>query len=316
MTEGRLAVVAVGGNSLITSNAQRSVPDQFDAAAVSMRYVADMVQAGWRVVLTHGNGPQVGFILRRSELALHELHPVPMDYAVADTQGAIGYMFQKALLNEFSARGMQRSVATVVTQVRVDEDDAAFSDPAKPIGSFMDEATARKREAELGWRVKEDAGRGWRWVVPSPMPREIIELDSIRALCTSGCLVVACGGGGIPVVRRSGGKLRGVEAVIDKDHVSALLAEQLGADLFLISTAVPQVMINFNKPNERALARVTLAEVRELNAQGHFAKGSMQPKIVAMMRFLEGGGAAGLITDPENIGRALDGETGTHFVSG
>ncbi|RLT51854.1 MAG: carbamate kinase, partial [Chloroflexi bacterium] len=171
MAEARLAVVAVGGNSLITSNAQRSVPDQFDAAAVSMRYVADMVEAGWRVVLTHGNGPQVGFILRRSELALHELHPVPMDYAVADTQGAIGYMFQKALLNEFSARKMQRAVATIVTQVRVDEDDPAFADPAKPIGSFMDEATARKREAELGWRVKEDAGRGWRWVVPSPMPR-------------------------------------------------------------------------------------------------------------------------------------------------
>ncbi|RLT43465.1 MAG: carbamate kinase, partial [Chloroflexi bacterium] len=222
MAEARLAVVAVGGNSLITSNAQRSVPDQFDAAAVSMRYVADMVEAGWRVVLTHGNGPQVGFILRRSELALHELHPVPMDYAVADTQGAIGYMFQKALLNEFSARKMQRAVATIVTQVRVDEDDPAFADPAKPIGSFMDEATARKREAELGWRVKEDAGRGWRWVVPSPMPREIIELESIRALSQGGCLVVACGGGGIPVVRRTGGKLRGVEAVIDKDHVSAL----------------------------------------------------------------------------------------------
>ena len=179
-----------------------------------------------------------------------------------------------------------------------------------------DEATARKREAELGWRVKEDAGRGWRWVVPSPMPREIIELESIRSLSQSGCLVVACGGGGIPVVRRAGGKLRGVEAVIDKDHVSALLAEQLGADLFLISTAVPQVLVNFNKPDQRALARVTLAEVHALNNQGHFAKGSMQPKIVAMMHFLERGGRAGLITDPVNIGRALAGETGTHFVPG
>ena len=311
----KVAVVAVGGNSLIKDKDHRTVPDQYEASAETMSHIAGMIEAGWDVVITHGNGPQVGFILRRAELALHELHPVPLDSCGADTQGAIGYMFQKALYNEFQHRGIHKQAATVVTQVLVDRGDSAFENPSKPIGSFMDEPTAIQRSEADGWVVVEDAGRGWRRVVPSPIPIRIVEKDAIQSLINQGFVVVAVGGGGIPVVEGHHGELIGVEAVIDKDFASALLAIDIQADLFLISTAVEQVALNFNKPNQQWLDKMTLAEAKQYLDEGHFAKGSMKPKIEAIIGYLEQGGKKALITNPENIGRALKGETGTLIVS-
>ena len=308
------AVVAVGGNALIADRNHKTVADQFEAAGVAMGYIADMISAGWNVVITHGNGPQVGYILRRSELSLDELHPVPMDYAGADTQGAIGYMFQKALRNELHQRGIQREIVSVVTQVRVERQDPAFADPSKPIGSFMDEGLAEQRALKLGWMVREDAGRGWRRVVPSPRPVEVIELAAIRTLAQMGFVVVACGGGGIPVIEKENGNLLGVEAVIDKDHSSSLLARQLNADLFLITTSVEKVALYYGESGQRWLARVTLTEVMDYYAAGHFPAGSMGPKITAMIDYLSDGGQRGLITNPANIGRALAGEAGTVLV--
>ena len=310
----KVAVVAVGGNSLIKDESRRRVQDQYEAAVESMHHIADMIQAGWEVVITHGNGPQVGFILRRSELSRHELHEVPLDSCGADTQGAIGYMFQKALHNEFRRRGLKKEAVTVVTQVLVDKSDPAFQNPSKPIGSFMDEATAGQKRAAEGWNVVEDAGRGWRRVVASPLPRQIVEREAIVDLIRAGFTVVAVGGGGIPVVTDDVGDLIGSEAVIDKDYASGLLANSIGADLFVISTAVEKVAIHFNKPNQRWLDRMTLDEARKYYAEGHFAKGSMGPKIQAVIWYLERGGQQALITNPENIGRALRGETGTWIV--
>ena len=314
MISGKTALVAVGGNSLIADPKKKTVDDQYVAAQASMHHIADMIEAGWNVVISHGNGPQVGFILRRSELALHELHPVWMDYAVADTQGAIGYMFQRALRNEFVRRELNKQAVTVVTQVLVDTNDPAFANPTKPIGSFMDEETARKWASQFGWVVVEDAGRGWRRVVPSPIPREILEKDVILTLIREGYVVVACGGGGIPVFVKSDGDLRGVEAVIDKDYASSLLAQSLDVDLFLIATAVDQVAINFKKPDQRWIDQMTVAEAEQYIAEGHFAKGSMEPKVDSIIQYLKHGGKMGLITTPWNIARALKEETGTRIV--
>ncbi len=279
-----------------------------------MRHIAGMIEAGWDVIVTHGNGPQVGFILRRSELSKHELHEVPLDYCGADSQGAIGYMFQQALYNEFTQRNIHKQAATVVTQVEVDRNDPAFAAPTKPIGSFMDESMAQERAEQEGWVVVEDAGRGWRRVVPSPLPIRIVQQDAIRSLIGSGFIVIAVGGGGIPVVQDETGQLSGVEAVIDKDFASALLASEISADLFLISTAVPQIALNYNQPNQQWIDTMTLAEAEAYMEQGHFAKGSMQPKVQAIINYLEAGGKEALVTDPDNIERALAGETGTRIV--
>ena len=311
MTQKKVAVVAVGGNSLIKDEAHKTIPDQYAAAQESMRHIVDMIAQGWEVVVTHGNGPQVGFILRRSELARHELHEVSLDYCGADTQGAIGYMFQQALYNEFLRRGMRKQAASVVTQTLVDRNDPAFSKPSKPIGSFMDEAMAKDRASNENWTVVEDAGRGWRRVVASPQPKRIVEADAIRALIRAGFVVVGVGGGGIPVVEDEKGNLVGVEAVIDKDFGSSLLASMIGADLFLISTAVEKVALHYNKPNQQWLDRINLEQARRYQAEGHFAKGSMGPKIEAIIAFLERGGKQALITNPVNIGKALAGTTGT-----
>jgi carbamate kinase len=317
----RTAVVAVGGNSLIVDATHQSIPDQYRAAATTAHHIAEMVLEGWNVVVTHGSGPQVGFILRRSEIAIAEVPPVPMDYAAADLQGAIGYMFQRALGNEFRRRGTPRRAATVITQVLVDPADPAFADPLKPIGSYMDEPTARARADELGWIVKEDAGRGFRRVVPSPLPQGIVEIQEIDHLVKAGYVVIACGGGGIPVWRDPEGDLQGVEAVIDKDLASAMLARELDADLLLISTGVPKVAIAFGRPEQRWLDRITRAQARAYLAAGEFAEGSMAPKIRAIIGYLERPGQLdrkarqGLITDPQNIGRALRGETGTTIIA-
>ena len=314
MSDKKVAVVAVGGNSLIKDKAHQTIPDQYAAASESMQHIAGMIEAGWDVVITHGNGPQVGFILRRAELALHELHMVPLDYCGADTQGAIGYMFQRSLYNEFLQRGMSKQAVTVVTQVLVDKEDPAFKAPSKPIGSFMDEETAMVKQNDEGWAVVEDSGRGWRRVVPSPLPKRIIQVDAIRALVEDGFVVVGVGGGGIPVVEDGSGGLIGIEAVIDKDFASGLLANDISADLLLITTAVEKVALNFNTPDEEWLDQMTLSDAKRYLDEGHFAKGSMMPKIQAVVKFLEQGGSQALITDPENIGRALLGETGTMIV--
>ncbi len=308
------AVVAVGGNSLIVDDQHQSIPDQVKAATTTSHYVADMVEAGWTVVLTHGNGPQVGFILRRSGIAKGVVPEVPVDYADADTQGAIGYMFQRALYNEFQRRKLKRKVVAVVTQVLVDPGDPAFRSPTKPIGAHMTEDVAKSLADDLGWVVREDAGRGWRRVVASPMPQQIIEHDIIEALIDLGYIVIACGGGGIPVLRDAQGDLQGLEAVIDKDFASSLLARDLGAELFVVSTGVEKVAIDFGKPTQRWLERITLAEARKYLADGQFPKGSMGPKIEAINSFLEGGGTRAMITNPPNLGRALSGATGTHIV--
>jgi carbamate kinase len=307
----KLAVVAVGGNALIRDGAHQSIPDQYEAAAMTAYHVANMIEAGWNVVLTHGSGPQVGFILRRSELSIEEVPPVPMDYAGADLQGAIGYMFDRALRNEFRRRGIRREPVAVVTQTLVDRQDPAFADPAKPIGAHMEEATARRIAAVQGWTIKADAGRGWRRVVPSPRPKAIVELEVIRALARDGYIVIACGGGGIPVVEDEDGTLRGTEAVIDKDLASSLLARDIDADLLLIATAVARVAVDFGKPTQRWLDHITLLEAKRLYAEQQFAPGSMGPKIRAMIEFLEGGGRRGLITSAENIIAALSGTAGT-----
>jgi carbamate kinase len=313
----KLAVVAVGGNSLITDKKHPDVPHQWDAVRETCRHLADMIEDGWTLVVTHGNGPQVGYILRRNELAAHEVHPTPLDVIGADTQGSIGYMLQQALRNELNSRGIDKPVVSVVTQVLVDQEDPGFKNPSKPIGGFLEEADARKFEAE-GWQVVEDAGRGWRRVVASPIPLEVVEQDAIQTLTDAGNIVIAVGGGGIPVVQNKKGELRelsGVYAVIDKDRATALLAKELDADLLLISTAVEKVALNFGKPDEKWLDSMTLAEAKQYLAEGtHFAPGSMAPKIEAVINFLENGGKKALITDPANIARALRGETGTFIV--
>lgn len=314
----RTAVVAIGGNSLIKDEKRRSVEDQYEAARETTLHIADMIEAGWEVAIGHGNGPQVGFALRRSEIAAKTegLHEVPLDVCVADTQGAIGFHLQQTLQNELFCRKIKKPVATVVTQVLVDAHDPAFANPTKPIGGFMTEEEALRRKTELGWNVVEDAGRGWRRVVASPLPKEIVEFESVQALINAGVAVVTVGGGGIPVVDRGEGQYAGIAAVIDKDFASSLLARNIGADLFLISTAVEKVAINWGKPDQKWLDRLTLAEAKGYLADGkHFAKGSMAPKIQAIIWYLETGGTHAIITNPENIGRALRGETGTHFLA-
>jgi carbamate kinase len=307
------AVVAIGGNSLIKDKNHQTVPDQFDAARETCAHIASMIEQGWRVVITHGNGPQVGFILLRSELAKKKLHTVPLDSCGAETQGELGYMIQQCLHNEFRRRGIRSQVATVVTQTLVKKHDPAFKRPSKPIGRFYRKAEAEKFRNERGWKIIEDSGRGWRRVVPSPMPVHIIEQDVIRSLIRRGVVVVAVGGGGIPVIEERG-KLKGIEAVIDKDYASALLAIGLKADLFLISTAVEKVALNFGKPDQKFLDRMTLSEAKEYHKQGHFPAGSMGPKMQAIISYLENGGKEALITNPENVERALRGETGTHIT--
>jgi carbamate kinase len=314
--EKKVAVVAIGGNSLIKSKEQQTVEDQYEAAKETAGHLVDMIEKGWDIAVGHGNGPQVGFILRRSEIAhrVEGLHELPLDVCGADSQGAIGYALQQNLLNELTKRGINKTAATVVTQVRVDPDDPAFDDPAKPIGTFMDQEEAEKRQKEMGWNVVEDAGRGYRRVVASPLPEEIMELEAIKALISSGTITITVGGGGIPVIQTDQG-IQGTAAVIDKDFASAFLANEINADLLLISTAVEKVALNFGKPDQEWIDEMTVEEAKGYLEEGtHFAKGSMEPKIRAIVRFLEDGGKQAIVTNPENIGRALKGETGTHIV--
>jgi len=305
-------VVALGGNALIEDPHHVSIPAQYQAARRTARNLGPLLAKGYNVAIVHGNGPQVGFILRRAELSLGELHDVPLDSCVADSQGAIGYNIQMAMKNETGVGG--RNTVTVVTQVLVDRTDPAFLNPVKPIGGFMDEKKARGRGKLDGWVVKEDAGRGWRRVVPSPEPIEIIELDVIRSLVESGVITIAAGGGGIPVVLNDNGEFEGVEAVIDKDKAASLLARSLNADKFVILTAVPKVCVDFGKSTQRELDVLSVSKARALAAEGQFSPGSMLPKIQALADFVQATGREGLISDPLHLRAALNGAEGTRIV--
>ena len=307
-------VIAIGGNSLIKDAQHMSVPDQYAAVVETARHITDLLEHRYCIVITHGNGPQVGFILLRSEHSRGLLHQVPLDSIVADTQGALGYQMQQALENEFRRCGLKKAVATVVTQTLVDRNDPAFVKPTKPIGQFYTHEQAEDRMRVEKWTMVEDAGRGWRRVVASPKPVRIIESEVVRHLVKDGCVVVAAGGGGIPVVADENGILTGVPAVIDKDLASALLAHQIGADMLVISTAVEKVCLNFGKPNQRALDSMTVAEAKQYIADGHFPPGSMLPKVQACIQFIEAGGREALITCPEALSGALDGHTGTRVL--
>lgn len=313
----KIAVIAIGGNSLIKDKAHQTVEDQYQAAKETTFHIADMIEAGWDVAIGHGNGPQVGFILRRSEIAhkVEGMHELSLDVCGADSQGAIGYALQQTLQNELYRRSIKKPVATLITQVLVDKNDPAFLKPSKPIGSFMDEPEAKKRASELGWSVVEDAGRGWRRVVASPLPKEVVELDSVQALVNAGGVVITVGGGGIPVIDQGDGQYVGTAAVIDKDFASSLLAQLINADLLLISTAVEKIALNFGKPNQEWIGQMSLSQAKEYLDEGtHFAPGSMAPKIKAIIWFLENGGKQAIVTNPENIGKALRGETGTRIL--
>ncbi|HEY3313181.1 MAG TPA: carbamate kinase [Anaerolineales bacterium] len=318
MSRKKLAVIAIGGNSLIVDERHVSVESQYVAAKETAMHIADMIEQGWEVAIGHGNGPQVGFILRRSEIAskYEGMHEVPLDVCGADSQGAIGYALQQNLQNILYQRGIKKKVVTVITQTLVDKGDSAFQKPTKPIGGFMTKEEAERRQREQGWTVVEDAGRGYRRVVASPLPKEIVELETVETLLDKGIVTITVGGGGIPVIDPGDGNYEGIAAVIDKDYASSLLARNIKADLFVISTAVEKVAINFGKPEQKWLDKMTLSEAKAYLAEGtHFAKGSMAPKIQAIIWFLESNpDGKALITNPANIGRALKGETGTWIV--
>lgn len=315
--DNKLAVIAIGGNSLIADKEHQSVEDQYSAICVTARHIVDLIEDGYSVVVTHGNGPQVGFILRRSEIAeeLAGMHAVPLVSCGADTQGAIGYQIQQAMDNEFKERGLDKNAVTVVTQVEVDKNDPAFVTPSKPIGTFYsNEQVETIKKEHPDWNLVSDAGRGYRRVVASPKPKNIVEKKAINTLIGAGFNVIAVGGGGIPVIKDDNGKYTGVDAVIDKDFATSLLAAELNADLLIISTGVPQVALNFNTPEEKRLETVTLSEIKQYMKEGHFAPGSMLPKIEAVVSFIEKGGKKAIITDPEHIKEAVAGKTGTHIV--
>jgi carbamate kinase len=312
----KLAVVAIGGNSLIRDKHHLQVEDQYRQIKKTDRHIADIIEAGYEVVITHGNGPQVGFIMRRSEIAYesHGIHMVPLVSCVADTQGAIGYQIQQAMSNEFQKRNIKKEAVTIVTQVKVSEDDPALANPTKPIGRFFsDDKIDQIRKDNPEWVMVNDAGRGYRRVVPSPYPLEIVEEATIRNLAEHGSCVIAVGGGGIPVIEKDG-ELTGVDAVIDKDFATALLALNLKAELLIISTGVDRVCLNFGKENEKKLAHITIDEADQYIKEGHFAAGSMLPKVKAILTFLKGGGTKAIITKPDNLKRSLTGKCGTHIA--
>ena len=319
----KTAIVAIGGNSLISDSKHQTVEDQYVAICETARHIADLVQEGYNVVVSHGNGPQVGFILRRSDIAAEvaHMHHVPLVSCDADTQGAIGYQIQQALDNEFKKRGLKekgkiKSAVTIVTQVAVDRNDPAFKKPSKPIGSFYTEEQAKDIMKQYpSWALASDAGRGFRRMVASPKPLEIIELEPIRILINSGFCIIAVGGGGIPVFKNSDGTMEGVDAVIDKDFASSLLASNLKADVLIISTGVEKVCLNYGKSEQKTLDKITIADAKKYMTEGHFAPGSMLPKIQAAIQFIENGGSKAIITSPEFLGKAVAGKSGTHIVA-
>ncbi len=310
---GDLSVIACGGNALIDPSLPPTVENQFAVTSRAMSPVADLIVRGERLVLTHGNGPQVGFMQLRSELASDEIHEVPLDSLVADTQGAIGYMIQRALREELRSRDVSAEVLSVVTEVLVDRNDRAFEEPTKPIGRFYDAEEAEQLTNSRGWDMVEDSFRGYRRVVSSPSPVRVVQLPTIRRLVDDGVIVVACGGGGIPVHRTTDGRIEGLEAVVDKDRASALLAVRLGARRLVITTEVDCVYRDFRKPTQQCLLRTNIDEVRELAKEGQFPPGSMRPKIEAAIFFLRRGGHEVIICRPESLLDAFAGKAGTRI---
>ena len=313
----RAAVIAIGGNALIQDGERGTIAEQFENARATARRIAALVADGWRVVVTHGNGPQVGFILLRSELMSDDA-PVPrlsLDMAVADSVGGVGYIIGNSMANELGKRGLADRVACILTQTVVDPADPAFQHPTKPIGPAYSAAEAEQHQREAGWTMIEDAGRGYRRVVASPRPLKIVEAGAIRALVEAGYVVIGCGGGGIPVVEAEPGVYRGVEAVIDKDFASALLAASLGVPIFVVSTGVEKVAIRFRQPDQRFLDRMSLSEAHQYLAAGEFPEGSMGPKIRAAVEFITRGGKEVIITSPTHLEEAMAGRTGTHIFS-
>ncbi len=310
-------VIAIGGNSLILDKQHLEVEDQYKAVCETARHIVELVKMNYNVVVTHGNGPQVGFILRRSEIAeeVEHMHPVPLVSIDADTQGAIGYQIQQALQNEMKSQGLNRQAVTVVTQVEVDPKDPAFLRPSKPVGTFYtQEQMEIIRNIHPNWSMVEDSGRGYRRVVPSPHPKDIIEIDAIRTLLSHNHVVIAAGGGGIPVVRNTNGYLEGINAVIDKDHASSMLAKCLGAKNFIVSTAVDYVCTNFGLPHEEIIKTMTVARAKILMMDNQFGQGSMLPKIEACINFVESTGHDAVITSPKQLGQAIQGNAGTRII--
>jgi carbamate kinase len=310
-----IVLVAMGGHAFMQPGESGTIEEHERNAARIAGLLMTLVERDYHLCITHGNGPQVGNLLLQQELAGPAGGPpLPLDVLVAMTEGSLGYMLQQALLNELRKRQQKRYVVTVVTQVVVDEQDPAFHEPSKPIGPFLTREEADRRRDSLGWKVKEDAGRGWRRLVPSPLPRRVVQRHMIRDAVRQGHIVIACGGGGIPVESKPDGQYGGLEAVVDKDLTSSVLATDVGAALLVILTAVPQVCAHFGTPQQRPLGAVTLEEIEKLQAEGHFPPGSMGPKIEAVVRFLRAGGRRALVTNPESLPLAIDGRAGTHFV--
>jgi carbamate kinase len=308
-------LVAMGGHAFI-ARGERGTHEEHAANADRIAaLLMTLVERNYDLVVTHGNGPQVGNLLLQQEAAGGDVPASPLDVLVAMTEGSLGYYLQQALLNELRAKEIRRYVVTAVTQVLVDGDDPAFRDPTKPIGPFLSQEEAERRRAELGWKVREDAaGRGWRRLVPSPRPQRVVQRDMIREGARSGHIVVACGGGGIPIIRDAGDRFVGIEAVIDKDLTSSVLASNIGATLLIILTDVPQVLVHFGKPEQRPIGAVTLEEIERYHADGHFPAGSMGPKIEAVIQFLRSGGSRALITNPDSLPEAIEGRAGSHFI--
>ncbi|MFH1727206.1 MAG: carbamate kinase [Pseudomonadota bacterium] len=310
-----LVVVALGGHAFMGKGEKATCEVYEKNADLICKQLMVLIERGYNIVITHGNGPQVGNLLLKNEISRDQVEPMPLDVLVADTEGSLGYTLQQAMLNNLIERKLKRYVVTFITQVLVNKDDPSFQNPTKPVGPFITKEDAEKRKAELGWDVAEDAGkRGWRRVVASPKPIKVIQHKSIKESAMEGHVVIAGGGGGIPIIKNQEGKFAGVEAVVDKDSTSSIIAQKVKADLLIILTEVPNVYLNFKKENETALSAITLEETRRLIEAGHFPAGSMGPKVEAIYEFLLAGGKRGLITAPECLGEALDGKTGTHFI--
>ncbi|MEN3038721.1 MAG: carbamate kinase [Candidatus Kryptonium sp.] len=305
-------LLAIGGNSLIRAGQRGTIEEQFENAYKTAEYIAQLIQKGFNLVITHGNGPQVGAQLIRSEIASGQVYSMPLDVCVATTQGEIGYILQNSLQKALWKNGIKKPVITIVTQVVVNEDDPAFKKPTKPVGPFYTKEEAEKKR-QLGWEIIEDAGRGYRRVVPSPQPIDIVEKEAIRECINNGMIVIAVGGGGIPVIKKNDEYI-GVEAVIDKDRASAVLAKYLEVDYFIISTDADKVYLNYKKPDQRALDLVTVDEIKKFYKEGHFPAGSMGPKVEAVIDFIENGGECAIITSPENLTEAIFGNAGTRIV--
>jgi len=306
-------LITLGGNAILPARGTGTFDEQSAITRLTMQPIAQLIRDGVQVVLSHGNGPIVGNILIRNEAARDQIPPMPLDVCGADSQGGIGYMMQQALQNELQRVSVDRTAVTVVTQVVVDERDPAFRRPTKPIGPFYSQDRARLLAKEKGWTVVEDAGRGWRRVVPSPRPLEVVEIAAIRKLVAEGVIAIAAGGGGIPVARQWDGSLHGVEAVIDKDLASSLLARLLGCEMLCIVTGVDRVALNYGKPDQRDLDCATAEELSRYAAAGHFPSGSMGPKIQAAIEFVRGGGREVVITSPAKVLEALQGKGGTRI---